>query len=280
MIRSEVILIDQSNYKQMPIRREELPKMDENGPVDYLDEDPEVPTQRYAIISFISPEKVLKQRSEFFNEKFVEWLEYDWKIKGIEKYNAYIAQKYNLKVEDLFNDLQAFTKVHNEEIRKTDIHEQYQVFLLKKEKEVDNQFNEAVDFQTNVRGVKVRRVFADLNEAQTFAKVLQRRYPRDNLFLGKVGAWLPWDPTEHTMPEVEYAEKELNEMMRKYKENEVNKEIFFEEEKAEKIKKQREENDARKKMALMDAQSVSSSQLQDSLETAVHPAEGGPPREV
>lgn len=264
----------------MPIRREELPKMDENGPIDYLEEDPEIPNQRYAIMSFISPEKVLKQKQEFINEKFVEWLEYDWKIKGIEKYNSYLAQKYNLKVEDLFADLQAFTKVHNEDIKKTDIHEQYQVFLLKKEKEIENDFSEKVEFQTSVRGVKVRRVFANLEEAQTFARVLQRRHPRDNLYLGKVGTWLPWDPSEHMMPEVEYAEKELNEMMRKYKENEVNKELFFEEEKAEKIKKQREENEARRKMALQDAGAVETSEVQQILDTPVHPAEGGPPRDL
>ena len=264
----------------MPIRREELPKIDENGPIDYLEEDPEIPTQRYAIMSFISPEKVLKQKQEFINEQFVEWLEYDWKIKGIEKYNSYLAQKYNLKVEDLFADLQAFTKVHNEDIKKTDIHEQYQVFLLKKEKEIENDFSEKVEFQTSVRGVKVRRVFANLEEAQTFARVLQRRHPRDNLYLGKVGTWLPWDPSEHMMPEVEYAEKELNEMMRKYKENEVNKELFFEEEKAEKIKKQREENEARRKMALQDAGAVETSEVQQILDTPVHPAEGGPPRDL
>jgi len=278
----------------MPIRREQLPKMDEDGPIDYLEEDPEVPTQRYAILSFISPEKVLKQKQEFMNEKFIEWLEYEWKIKGIEKYNAYVAQKYNLKVEDLYADLQAFTKIHNEDILKTDIVEQYQVFLLKKEKELENQFSEAVEFHTSVRGVKIRRVFADLHEAQTYAKVLQRRYPRDNLFVGKVGAWLPWDPSETMMPEVEYAEKELNEMMRKYKENEVNKEIFFEEEKADKIKKQREENETRRKMALVDAEGTESARklaltdagetesatLQQSIETPVHPAEGGAPRDL
>lgn len=278
----------------MPIRREQLPKMDEDGPIDYLEEDPEVPTQRYAILSFISPEKVLKQKQEFMNEKFIEWLEYDWKIKGIEKYNAYVAQKYSLKVEDLYADLQAFTKIHNEDIVKTDIVEQYQVFLLKKEKELENQFSEAVEFHTSVRGVKIRRVFADLHEAQTYAKVLQRRYPRDNLFVGKVGAWLPWDPSETMMPEVEYAEKELNEMMRKYKENEVNKEIFFEEEKADKIKKQREENETRRKMALVDAEGTESARklaltdagetesatLQQSIETPVHPAEGGAPRDL
>ena len=84
------------------------------------------------------------------------------------------------------------------------------------------------------------------------------------------------------MEQVEYAEKELNELMRKYKENEVNKEIFFEDEKTEKIRKQREENETRKKMAaLEDAPAVvSSEELQQTLETPVHPAEGGPPREL
>jgi hypothetical protein len=260
--------------------RETLPVHEDDGmPIDYLEEDPEVPTQRYCIISFISPEKVLEQKAEFYNTKFVEWLEYDWKIKGLEKYNAFLAQKYSLKVEDLFKDTEEFTKVHNADILKTDIHEQHQVFMLKKEKELESLFTEKVQFQTNVRGVKVRRIFADLQEAQTFARVLQRRYPRDNLYVGKVGAWLPWDPSEHMMPEVEYAEKELNELMRKYKENEVNKEIFFEEEKSEKIRKQREENSARNKKALADkeAESVQSEaqQIQDIIETPVHPAEGG-----
>jgi hypothetical protein len=76
---------------------------------------------------------------------------------------------------------------------------------------------------------------------------------------------------------VEYAEKELNEMMRKYKENEVNKDLFFEEEKAEKIKKQREENETRRRMALTDAGVPA---LQDIIETPVHPVEGGPPRDL
>ncbi|MFN9954781.1 MAG: DUF5832 domain-containing protein, partial [bacterium] len=175
----------------------------------------------------------------------------------------------------LFKDLEEFTKVHNAEIKKTDILEQYQVFLLKNEKELDSEFNEKVNFRTNVRGVKLRRVFANLEEAQQFAKVLQRRCPNDNLYVGKVGMWLPWDPSEHMMPEVEYAEKELNELMRKYKENEVNKEIFFEEEKAEKIKAQKEENEKRRKQALADAGQTDLKQLADTLDTPVHPSEGG-----
>jgi hypothetical protein len=265
--------------------RETLPKVEDDGTViDYLEEDPEIPTQRYCIISFLSPEKIIKQKQEFINEKFIEWLEYDWKIKGMEHYAAFVAKKYNLKVDDLFKDLEDFRKVHNDEIKKTDVHEQYQVFLLKNEKDLETEFTEKVEFRTNVRGVKVRRIFGNLEEAQHFAKVLQKRYPKDNLYLGKVGAWLPWDPSEHLMPEVEYAEKELNEMMRKYKENEVNKDIFFEEEKAAKIEAQRKENEARKRKALEDAKAdagvVDTSDISQAISMPVHPAEGGAPRDL
>ena len=234
--------------------REELPKVEDDGSlIDYLEEDPEIPTQRYSIISFLSPENTIKQKSEFMNEEFIKWLEYDWKVKGMEHLMAFLSKKYSLKIDDLMVDLQEFTKVHNEDIKKTDIHEQYQVFLLKNEKELENQFSEKVNFRTNVRGVKVRRVFANLEECQQYAKVLQRKYPRDNLYIGKIGCWLPWDPSEHMMPEVEYAEKELNELMRKYKENSVNRDIFFEEEKQLKIDAQKKENAERKKKALEDS---------------------------
>lgn len=265
--------------------RETLPKTEDDGTtIDYLEEDPEIPTQRYCIISFISPEKTIKQKQEFMNEKFVEWLEYDWKVDGMNNYVAFLAKKYNLKVDDLFKDLEDFRKIHNDAIRKTDIHEKYQVFLLKNEKDLESQFTEKVEFRTNVRGVKVRRVFGNLEECQTFAKVMQKRYPHDNLYIGKVGAWLPWDPSEHMMPEVEYAEKELNELMRKYKENEVNREIFFEEEKAEKIKQQREENKKRQQKALEDAKKdagvADAQDLSNAISTNIHPAEGGAPRDL
>jgi len=237
-----------------------LPKHEDNGSlVDYLDEDPEVPTQKYCIVSFLSPEKIVKQKQEFMFEEFVKFMDYDWKVKGLEHFMAFLAKKYSLKVEELIADATEFGKVREKEIRETDVPEAWQVFLLKHEKDLQEKFDNRVEFRTNIRGVKVRRSFATVEEAQVMAKVFQRKYPKDNLFIGKVGAWLPWDPSEHLMPEVEYAEKELNELMRRYKENESNKEMFFAEEREAKIKAQKAENEARKK-ALLD--------------TPVHPAEG------
>jgi len=96
--------------------REEMPAKDEMGDViDYLEEDPEIPTQRYAIISFLSPEKVIQQKEKFYVRKFIEWLEYDWKVKGMEHLMAFISKKYSIKVDDLMNDMQEFTKVHKED---------------------------------------------------------------------------------------------------------------------------------------------------------------------
>jgi hypothetical protein len=254
----------------------ELPKADENGPIDYLDEDPEIPTQKYCVVSFISPEKVIKQKQEFFFEKFVEWMDYEWKIKGLENFMAFLSKKYSVKIDDLLKDAQEYVNVRKEEVKKTDIHEQYQIFLLKNEKDLQEMYDNKVEFRTNMRGVKVRRSFATVEETQMFAKVLQRRYPKDNLYIGKVGAWLPWDPSEHLMPEVEYAEKELNELMRKYKENESNKEMFFAEQREESIRKQKEENEQRKKQNVLEAAQEKKT-LENGLADAskpIHPSEG------
>jgi hypothetical protein len=249
--------------------RTELPKVEDGQVVDYLDEDPEIPTQRYCIVSFLSPEKIIKQKQEFMFERFVEFMDYDWKVKGLEHLMAFVSKKYSLKIDDLLKDAEEFVKVRNEEIKKTDVPEQYQVFLLKHEKELQEQFDNKVEFQSNIRGVKVRRCFATVEEAQVMAKVFQRKYPKDNLYIGKVGAWLPWEPSEHLMPEVEYAEKELNELMRRYKENEANKEMFFAEQREEAIKRQKEENERRKK----ENEQLARQALED-VSVPVHPSEG------
>ena len=246
-------------------KKVELPKTDDDGVVDYLDEDPELPNQRYVIVSFISPEKVIERKQDFFFKHFMQWTDYDFKVKGLEHLADYISKKYSIKIDDIMKDIHDFEKTHREEIKKSDIPEQYQVFLLKHEKEVQEAFDKANSFQCNIRGVKVRRAFPSYEEAQLWCKVLQRKYPKDNLMIGRMGCWLPWEPSEHLMENVEYANSQLNEIMRKYKENESNRELFFAEEREGAMKAQREENAKRR---------AEQAQLK-ALEAPVHPAEGG-----
>lgn len=246
-----------------------LPSKDESGvDIDYLEEDPELPNQRYVVVSFISPEKVLQQKDKFFFEKFMQWADYDWKVKGLEQFVNFLAKKYTLNVDDVMKDVREFESVHKEEIKKSDIPEKYQVFLLKHEKEVQAAFDKEVDFHCNVRGVKVRRAFPSYEEAQLWCKVLQRKYPKDNIIIGKMGCWLPWDPSDHLMENVEYANAQLNEIMRKYKENEANRELFFAEEREAAIKAQKEENEKRK----VENKKSSAQQVMDA--PPAHPSEG------
>jgi hypothetical protein len=88
------------------------------------------------------------------------------------------------------------------------------------------------------------------------------------------------------MENVEYANTQLNEIMRKYKENEANRELFFAEERESSIKAQKEEN-ARKRLAnagggaantsILDAPASARETLSTVLAAAsapAHPSEG------
>ena len=90
-----------------------------------------------------------------------------------------------------------------------------------------------------------------------------------------MGCWLPWEPSEHLLENVEYANSQLNEIMRRYKENEANRELFFAEEREAAIKAQKEENEKRKlenAKAEEERKKSSAQQIMDA--PAVHPSEG------
>ena len=90
--------------------------------------------------------------------------------------------------------------------------------------------------KTNVRGVKIRGVFQTEEEARRRAKTLQTRDSSFNVFVGPVGYWLPWDPCADHVQDEEFMNEQLNEMIKKYKENELNKDMLYEQEKREKMK--------------------------------------------
>lgn len=64
---------------------------------------------------------------------------------------------------------------------------------------------------------KIRGYFKTLEEAQDGAKKLQEKDPYFDIFLGKMGHWMPFDPDLETVEEQVYREKELNELMTQYK---------------------------------------------------------------
>jgi hypothetical protein len=232
--------------------------MSDNTPTvveDFLDEDVEVPGQRYVLLSFISPEKVLEKKDQFFFKKFLQSYEVDWKIKNLEKYmvdvvqtinsslderitelekndqfdQANICRKNRLRIDDVMGDYNNFIQKQRQDINKTKIAEAFDDFMFANQDKLEDEFYAANDFRTSMRGVKIRGVYGNPKEAELKAKKLQTKDKYHNIFIGDVGKWLPWDPSPHQVGEQEYAQDQLNTLMRKYKENEDNREKFFEE---------------------------------------------------
>lgn len=224
---------------------------------DFLDEDTEISGQRYVLLSFVSPEKVLEKKDLHFFKKFLESYEVNWKLKNLEKYmvdvvknindqldsranelekndqfdQAAICRKNRVRIDDLMNQYNGFVQKNRDDVNKTTIAGAYDDFMYENKTKLEEEFYALNDFRTSVRGIKVRGVYGNPKEAELKAKKLQNKDKYNNIFIGDVGKWLPWDPQPHEVKEQEYAQDELNNLMRKYKENEDNRDKFFEERK-------------------------------------------------
>ena len=175
---------------------------------DFLEVDPTIPGQQYCVLSFISPENVLKKKESYFNSEFLKYL---------------CDQSEFLDNVVLKNDK---TRLNYNSVK-----EKYDDFLYTNEERLENEFHEMENFKTSVRGIKVRGVYATQREAEVRCKVLQRLNKRDNVFLGQVGYWLPWDPSPDRVENTEYLEPELNKLMKQYKENAAKRDIYYQENK-------------------------------------------------
>ena len=222
---------------------------------DFLDEDTEIPGQRYVLLSFLSPEKVLDKKEVYFFKKFVESYEVDWKVKNLEKFlvetvknvndeldekarelekndlfdSAAICRKNRLSIDNVITNYTQFIKTNQASITKTTIGEAYDEFMFANRSKLEEEFYALNDFHTSMRGVKVRGVYGNSKEAELKAKKLQTKDKYHNIYMGEVGKWTPWDPNPNDVKDQEYNNEQLNTLMKKYKENEDSREKFFEE---------------------------------------------------
>jgi hypothetical protein len=117
-------------------------------------------------------------------------------------------------------DFQEFAKEEKETLQKTNIYDEYKTFLDKHEDDLDGEFNEKHNFQTTVRGLKVRGVFGSQKEAELRCQMLREVDPNHDVFVGPVGLWVPFHPDAYKTGRVEYMEETLNQLMVEKKKNE------------------------------------------------------------
>lgn len=188
--------------------------------VDALTEDKPISGQTWVCMSFISPEKILKQKDIFFFEEFLKKYELTKSMEKFVQFIHFAAFKYNISNEDLTKDFKDFVAEEKDTLTKTNMADEYKTFMDNHEEELQKKFDVQHEFQTNVRGVKVRGSYSSEEEARLRCKMLREVDPYHDIVIGPVGVWMPMDPEAYKTGDVEYLEEELNQLMHEKKKNE------------------------------------------------------------
>jgi hypothetical protein len=188
--------------------------------VDLLDVDKPIAGQTFGCFSFITPEKILKQKEMFFFEEFLKRWEFSKSMEKFHQFINFLSYKYKLSFEDVMKDYESFVKEERDNIIASSIEDDYKTFIDKEEDELEKKFNIKHNFQTSVRGFKSRGHFASQEEAELRARLLRETDPNFDVFVGPVGTWLPWDPEAYKTGRVEYMEEELNQLAQEKQKNE------------------------------------------------------------
>lgn len=197
--------------------------------VDLLDEDKPLSGQKYVCLSFISPEDHIKNKELFYFEKFLKNFEFKKTFEKYTQFLNFLAYKYNLDFNKLSKDMEEFVEEERENLFLTTLDDEYKTFIDAKEEQLQKEYNELHEFQTNTRGIKVRGVFGSQEEAEMRCKMLRELDVNHDVYVGAVGMWMPFHPEAYKTGRVEYLEKDLNELMsHKKKNDEISKEQFKE----------------------------------------------------
>lgn len=190
--------------------------------VDLLTEDKPINGQKWGCFSFVSPERILKQKEMFYFEEFVKQWPLTKAMDKFTKFISFISYKHHLNFEKVMEDLQEFTKQEQKELfGDFTIEDEYKTYMDKNEERLESLFDEQNQFQTSVRGIKFRGAYETQKEAEMRAELLREAEGgAHEIHVGPVGMWLPFHPEAYKTGRVEYLEPELNQLMHEKERNE------------------------------------------------------------
>jgi hypothetical protein len=180
--------------------------------IDVLEEDDPIAGQKFACMSFISPEKILQKRETYLFDQFVQQWDFNKSMTKFLDFVHFISYKYNLNVEKVIADLNEFSNEEETRLKASSTKDDFSTFLDKNETRLNELFQKENSFQTSTRGLKIRGVFSTQEEAEMRCKKLREGDPNHDIFVGPVGIWVPWDPDAYKTGRIEFMEEELNQL--------------------------------------------------------------------
>lgn len=218
---------------------------------DYLKVDQEIQNQKYVCVSFLNPEDVIVKKDLWKYYKFQQYMlnNFSQKIKNIfDKYTEISEGDINhghiSETEDQIKSM--INMFHTKYDSWNDMFKNYE---LKHGKDDDDEYDRNNNFQTSVRGVKIRGSYETIEEARARAAYLNKLDPSFDIYVVPVGYWVVSniDPNKLSYDQQVYANEELNMLMKGYNENEIKKKLFYEEQTRKRIEEVESENLRKKK---------------------------------
>lgn len=214
----------------MSFEKQNLPNGSPNPKyVDVLDEDKAISGQKFVCVSFLSPDKILQQKELFFFQEFMKFNSFKQNLTLYQQFLHFMSYKHGIEFDSMMKDFEDFVKDNKEKLlNESNINDEYKNFMDEKEEELENEFSKQHNFQTSVRGLKVRGSFGSQEEAELRCKMLREVDPHHDIFVGPVGIWMPWEPEAYKTGKVEYIQDELNQLMHEKINNESKAQQEFE----------------------------------------------------
>ena len=200
--------------------RKSLPDGKDNPKyADLLEEDKAISGQKYVCLSFLSPEKILKDKNRFFFEKFLKHFDFSKSVQKFTEFLNFISYKYDNDFDEIMKDFNEYLSSEKIKFKTDEIENDFKNFLDKEEENVQKEFDEENNFKTNTRGIKIRGSFSSQQEAQLRCRMLREVDPNHDIYVGEVGMWMPFDPDAYKTGKIDYMEEELNELMSQKQKN-------------------------------------------------------------
>lgn len=180
---------------------------------DYLEQDPPVRGQRYACVSFVSPEEVISDRRGF----------------ALKRYLRSFCASASAALDDLLaacadapgagERVRSVRAAYPHVFSADALPESFAAFESEHDEAITRDFDEGNGFRTSVRGIKVRGCYETLDEARRRGEALIRDDPKFHVYIGEVGCWCPWSPNPDDIKDEVFAETQLNTLVCEYKQN-------------------------------------------------------------
>jgi len=208
--------------------------------MDYLDEDKPIRGQNYCLLSFLSPETTLANKECYYFSKFIVNFS-----KDMDSLLANLENKY----EDSKDLIKTIRTNHSHLFETNEMNEQYKFFKSVNSDDIEKEFHRENNFQTSVRGIKVRGVFDTVEEAKNRCEFLKKMDSKFDIFIGQVGCWCPWSPNPNDLPNQEYSETQLNTLMKQYKKNMEERDEIFDKRRIDAINQMKKAEDLAEEVA-------------------------------